>query len=216
MTDCMDARMRDQLPDYLHGRLDGRERASVAAHLAGCDDCRAELALLAQARQALDRAPAIDVAGITARVIAAARPADRAADRPAMPRLVPPARRPRPGRRWTTRSYARAAAAMLLVAALASLPALVQQWGREPASGGGDTLVALLPVPGADAQRVATATVPGTAVPAAARPEITFGGGLADLSEGELAELISDLEALEALPDAEPAPGLAVEPLGDA
>ncbi|PYP60840.1 MAG: hypothetical protein DMD26_18920, partial [Gemmatimonadetes bacterium] len=53
MTDCPNAEMRDRLPDLLHERLDASARAVVMAHVADCDDCRAELVVLREARVVL-------------------------------------------------------------------------------------------------------------------------------------------------------------------
>src|SRR3954463_14620929 len=46
MNDCSNADIRDRLPDLLHERLDVSARATVAAHLDDCVDCREELQLL--------------------------------------------------------------------------------------------------------------------------------------------------------------------------
>lgn len=67
MRDCPNVEMRELLPDLLHGQLDGRTRAAVEAHVAGCADCARELALLEHVRK-LGRAPAIDAARIAARL----------------------------------------------------------------------------------------------------------------------------------------------------
>ena len=65
MTDCPNAEMRDRLPDLLHERLEKSVRAAVMAHVDQCEDCRAEMTLLRDARSALSPAvPAIDVAAI--------------------------------------------------------------------------------------------------------------------------------------------------------
>ena len=53
MTDCSSAEMRDRLPDLLHERLDPSARAAVMAHVADCQDCDLELALLREARVAI-------------------------------------------------------------------------------------------------------------------------------------------------------------------
>jgi hypothetical protein len=53
MTDCVNAEMRDRLPDLLHERLDVSVRAVVVSHIEGCVDFRAELAILREARVAL-------------------------------------------------------------------------------------------------------------------------------------------------------------------
>ncbi len=62
MNDCPNAEMRDRLPDLLHDRLDARTRAAVAAHVADCADCRAELALLEGVRgMMVARTPRVDI-----------------------------------------------------------------------------------------------------------------------------------------------------------
>jgi anti-sigma factor RsiW len=66
--------MRERLPELLHGRLDGAAHGEVQAHLAGCDPCSAELALLRDARLVLQRAPAVDVARIVAALPRAGAP----------------------------------------------------------------------------------------------------------------------------------------------
>ena len=53
MNDCSNAEIRDRLPDLLHERLDASARATVAAHVADCADCREELELLRDVRAAL-------------------------------------------------------------------------------------------------------------------------------------------------------------------
>ena len=71
MRDCPDAQMRDQLPEFVSGRLGAGARATVEAHLATCPDCAAEVALLRSMFSALvaaqeARAPQVDVARIAA------------------------------------------------------------------------------------------------------------------------------------------------------
>src|SRR4051812_14999429 len=68
MTDCPNGDVRDLLPDLLHDRLAPDVRREVEAHVAGCEDCRAELALLGAMRSTLRRAPAVDVATIAAAI----------------------------------------------------------------------------------------------------------------------------------------------------
>src|ERR1051325_6664340 len=63
MNDCMNAEIRDQLPDLLHERLDASARAVVQAHVDGCVDCRDELQLLRNVQEMLLRQPPrVDVA----------------------------------------------------------------------------------------------------------------------------------------------------------
>jgi anti-sigma factor RsiW len=67
MIDCPNGAIRDQLPDYLHDELPAAARASVAAHVAGCAACSAELALLSELRGSMqDAAPVVDVDAVVA------------------------------------------------------------------------------------------------------------------------------------------------------
>jgi len=42
VNDCVNAEIRDQLPDLVHERLDASALAIVMAHVDGCIDCRDE------------------------------------------------------------------------------------------------------------------------------------------------------------------------------
>ena len=86
MSECAATTMRDLLPEYLHSRLGVEERAQVAAHLAECEECPLELAMLTSVREAMrQRTPAIDTAAI---VRALPRPRRRRAVRPWILQLV--------------------------------------------------------------------------------------------------------------------------------
>ena len=63
MRDCVNAEMRDRLPDLLHDRLPAGDRAAVESHLSACDACRAELALLARVRESATTPP-VNVAAV--------------------------------------------------------------------------------------------------------------------------------------------------------
>ena len=110
MTDCPNGDVRDALPDYLHDRLDPVRRREAEAHLAGCDTCRQELALLRALRATTRRAPAVDAAAIAA----------------AIPPYRVPARRGR-ATGW------RAAAAVVAFAVGGTSIALL--WERAPSAG---------------------------------------------------------------------------------
>lgn len=70
MRDCPDGAMRDLLPDYVHGTLPASEHARVAAHVAACADCAAEVDLILAARAAFP-APAVNVEQIVAVLVTA-------------------------------------------------------------------------------------------------------------------------------------------------
>lgn len=80
MIDCTRGEIRDLLPDLVHDHLDVAARAEVAAHVAGCEACSAELRLLRTARAALIRSSPVS----DERVMRAIRDAPKARRRPAM------------------------------------------------------------------------------------------------------------------------------------
>src|SRR3712207_3052872 len=66
MIDCPNGEIRDRLPDFVHEQLDRVTGATVAAHLASCSACTAEVALLRALRASFRETPAVDVARIVA------------------------------------------------------------------------------------------------------------------------------------------------------
>ena len=207
MNDCPNADVRDLLPDLVHGRLDAETRATVEAHMAGCADCRAELALLRDLRGSLRRTPRLDLAAI-----AAAVPAYRA-----------PVRRSWVG--WRT------AAAITMLVAGGSSVALLQRNVAPHVDSDSVASVPVSSVPAPVSAPVATpSTIPGSApvqtplpekpAPVVSQPpiiaapvarvpdsdgrELAMGGGsLNDLSDRELTSLLKDIESLDAVPSVE-------------
>ena len=117
------ARAEELLSDDLEGRLDGALAAELAAHLAGCAECRALRAALADVTLLL-RAPALEPgADLAERVARASWAAGRApiVRARALARLGQ--RRPRPGRAGSPRCRSRCrrwprASALVLTAGL--------------------------------------------------------------------------------------------------
>jgi anti-sigma factor RsiW len=68
MTDCGNAEIRDLLPDLAAGALSPVERSRVQAHVDGCAECAAEVALLRTARALRPNVTSIDIAAIVARL----------------------------------------------------------------------------------------------------------------------------------------------------
>src|SRR3954470_9738009 len=66
MNDCMNAEVRDALPDLMHGRLSDLDKVTMGAHVETCADCREELRLLQEIRASAPIAPRIDVTRIVA------------------------------------------------------------------------------------------------------------------------------------------------------
>lgn len=67
MRDCSNGEVRDRLPELMHNRLAGETLVAVRAHVDGCADCRAELALLEQLRSAA-APPRVDGSRIVAKL----------------------------------------------------------------------------------------------------------------------------------------------------
>lgn len=201
MTDCSNGELRDLLPDFLHGQLAPLARERVEAHLRGCDECRAELALLGSLRRTLSHAPAMDVAAITAAI---------------------PAYRPAARRAWTGW---RAAAAITLLAAGGTSVAVMQRNGeraRDTLAPVAQVVPVTVDLPPTAALPTAVATVPSV-IPApmtahqAAPRELALGSSaVVELSDRELSALLADLESIEALPspEVEPLPVTPVAPRG--
>ncbi len=79
MTECMNAEIRDLLPDYVAESLTGVEKVRVTTHIAECAPCRDEVALLTLARAVRPQPVHLDVSAIVAtiernRVVAASAP----------------------------------------------------------------------------------------------------------------------------------------------
>lgn len=197
MTDCPNAEMRDRLPDLLHERLDRATRTVVVAHVESCADCRAELALIREAHVAL-------VAGV--------RPVDvTAVSRVVVERTRAPQASPsrRPARRsaWGSLLDWRVAAsiAVLLVGGGSVLLIRGGHVDHQPE--------AILRAPTTEVSHVGLSTkVPerirqeSTTATTSARPELSAGGEVSDLSETDLRALLHDLNGMDAVPATEPEP----------
>lgn len=184
MTDCTNVGMRERLPELLHGTLDTGDAAALQEHLADCVPCSAELALLRDARAAMSRVPAVNVARIVAALPAPpARPRlelARGGTAAATTRARPPVAAPR----W--RRMALAAALLLTVGVSGVTLARLGGSADQPAIAGQGTAT------GADDGRLLAVNVVG-------------------LTEADFAGLLDELDDLEALPDSDPRPIVPVE-----
>ena len=194
MTDCPNVEMRERLPDLLHGRLEGAARVEVQAHLATCEACAAELALLQEARRALDRAPAVDVRRIVAalpRPVGAPLTVSRGGG------VEAPARRAVPA--W--RRYA-VAAGLLLAAGVGGYP-LLRGAGADAAPDRG-------PLAGASATATPTSPASQTGAGSAAEDRL-LAVNVEGLSDDDFVGLLDALDDLEAVPASDPLPLVPVE-----
>jgi anti-sigma factor RsiW len=173
MSECVSIDTRERLPEYLHDRLVPAERSSMVSHLAECEECRLELALLASVRDALaGRAPAIDTASIV--------------------RALPRARVRRAAQPWVLQL-----AAALTFVSLGGVSLVVARSFFGPGSPAAIVDSAAGPTHDTLASGVEPAVASG-------RHVLTIGGGVADLGADQLEQLLGALEAVEALPSADP------------
>lgn len=192
MSECSLGGLHDELPDLLHDRLDGDERARVLAHVDECAACAGELALLRRARGALLAAtPRVDTDAIVSRIPGAAG-------------VIPIGSRRRRMSAW------RMAAAIALVALGGS--AIVARWRDVPA----DDSVTVGTVATTSADSAPPATAPPASAPAAAEAPrviarvadasmaIPGGSALGELTEADLRALLDDIDSVDPVPAAEP------------
>lgn len=191
MNDCLNAEVRDALPDLLHGRLSALDTATMTAHVESCADCRAELELMREAKASMRIAPRIDAARI-----AAAIPAYGAVNVvPAQPRESIFAR---------IGALRLAMAAALIAIGGWALSGNLQDNATEAVQSASTTAAPIVSDP-----VIAAETKPAESVIAPAATEIQVAtlslvGSTADLSDSDLEQLVADLDGLETLPSAEP------------
>ena len=187
MNECTNSEIQDLLPELEHGKLTAAVRQSVEAHLAGCESCREDLDIIRTVKSAAVFAPSIDAESVV--------------------RQIPPYRMPVPAKQMPARSrmvewLVAATVAVLLV-------------------GGGSLLRSRQPVqnsPGESTGRLAQPApyVPpspiATTEPAPAHtPALALAADTQELSDGNLQQLMDEMENFDALPNSEPEPVFAVD-----
>lgn len=222
MSECANEEMRDLLPELVSGRLSAEMRLAAEAHVAECEECTQELALLRALRPALLRGPAIDTQRIAAAVRAQVpATAQRGSSRRAMP--------------WR---LAMAAAALIAVSAGGYViatrakrvaPEVAVTPSPDSLSRDSTTptpVTAPSPVPKAPLPRSAIVPSPrqqvAVAPPHVVAPNEPNGSttvasagvldNVSDLSDDDVRTLSASLDGMSAVPSAEPAPE--IDPLG--
>ena len=202
MNDCINAEVRDALPDLLHGRLSDLDRSTMKAHVESCADCRAELALMERIRAYAPVAPSIDVSRVVS----------------LLPAPLPPAEQPSLAMVAAQRSPISMVLKLAAAAALVVAGALTLSNARSTASPGASVAIAPAPTSGeVAAPSVQTSPVPTqvaiatpaistpvkhVAAPAAAGLSLT--GGVQDLTDAQLEALLKAVDSVDGLPAAEP------------
>lgn len=222
MTECMNAEMRDALPDYLNGTLDTARTAEVRAHVAACDECAAELELLRIVAASAPSTPSMDVARIanaiptpTKHGFMIHRGGSDESERAAAPAVLPI--RSRAQRVWYHRSVKIAAGLAIVTAGGLSL--LVGRDVLRPESQVGQAKPVSVAVSPA-APEVTVPAAPTTVAPSpkpelrqvasAAPAQLSLTGDLQELSDEHIATLLSEMDRMDGLPTTEPE---AVEPV---
>jgi len=221
MTECMNAEMRDALPDYLNGTLDVARTAEVRAHVAACDECAAELELLRVVAASASSAPPMDIARIANAIPTPTRHGfmiHRGGDgvaRAEAPTVLPIRSGPR--RIWSRPSVKIAAGLAIVTAGGLSL--LVGRDVLRPESQVGQAT----PVVVATAPSAPSASAPVAPTKAVPKPEpqprqvatnapegLSLTGDLQELSDEHIQTLLNEMDRMDGLPSAEPE---AVEPV---
>ncbi len=212
MTDCLNAGMRESLPDLIHGNLEPAKLAQVEAHVASCDACAAELELLRTVVDSMPAAPAMDFQRIVAALPVAAKQGLllHRGNGNAMATPAPTAKR---SQRIWSRPMLRVAAAVVIVAA-GGLSLLVGRDVLNPEAQAGRNTgsVAVTTTPPAAPVSEPTPTASVTRVAESSSPAVTagaVGSGLLisevqQLSDEHLVALLSEMESIDPLPAAEP------------
>jgi anti-sigma factor RsiW len=194
MNECADRDIKELLPDVLHRTLGSDDRERVELHLATCDSCREELSVLRMVNSAAVFAPAIDVGRIVRQI-------------PPYQRISPTVEAPARSRvtQWLV---ATAAAAVLVVGG-----SLVVN--RQPS--GEITIVATDTSTGLGAGPAAPIRTsvdrPAAAGGTTRTPAHTLAlaSDVAGLSDGDLVQLMNEMDDFDALPASEPEPVIAVD-----
>ena len=191
MNECVDREIREMLPDLLHRTLRSEDRERVELHVATCATCRDDLAVLRTVKEAAVFAPAIDVGQIVSRI-------------PPYTPIIPEIRAP--ARSRITQWLVAAAAAVLVVAG----GSVVLNRNSEPTNPVARGIHADSNAGTGSAQVDAGGISPGSGAPA---HTFALAGDVASLSDGDLVQLMSEMDNFDALPAAEPDPVIAVDSL---
>jgi hypothetical protein len=187
MNKCTNSEIQDLLPELEHDKLATAVRQSVEAHLAGCESCREDLDIIRTVKSAAVFAPSIDAQRVV--------------------RQIPPYRMPEPGKQAPTRTrmvewLVAATVAVLLVGGGSMLK--TRQPEQSPIAG-------VTGRPGETTFYDVAPPASATTEPAAHTPALTLVGDTQELSDGNLQQLMDEIETFDALPNSEPEPVLAVD-----
>ncbi len=195
MNDCLNGEMRDLLPEYANGVLPKAVQERVGAHVSHCADCAAEVALIRTVRASYPT-PRIDLV----RIVAA---------------LPGPVRQMRAPAGLFRAQHWRMAAGIAMIA-IGGISVAVLRSAMHSAS-------PAVPAPPPPTSTTIAAQTPASVISPAVQPsaptermkpssranpvkmgELSFGGGLSDLSDAQLKSLLREIDALDGAPSSEP------------
>ena len=210
MNDCPNADVRDRLPDLVHDRLSPAARAEVESHVAGCADCREEVALLRDLRASIRRTPVVDVSAIAAVVPAYRVPVKRHSwvgwqAAAAITILAAGGTSAIVLRARTTLPIDTVAVVVPGPTVSAPAPLPLRTAAPSAPSSSGVTAVAPSTVRPTSPSTAPVAPTPATKPPTQAavvrgRELAMAGSSMNDLSDGELAKLLRDIDKMDAVP----------------
>lgn len=193
MNKCMASDIQELLPDLLYNALPAADRERVEQHITACDSCREELRVLRAVRDAAVFAPAIDAARVARQI-------------PPYRGIIPVRA---PARSRVTQWLVAATAAVLIVGGgsvvMGRNSAAPEAVAR--ATGPADTSA---PESGSIATPVGTSAAAATSQNAPV-PTFALASDVASLSDGDLVQLMSEMDDFDALPAAEPDPVIPVD-----
>jgi anti-sigma factor RsiW len=199
MNKCTDSNIQEMLPDLLHRNLADGERLRVEAHLATCESCQEDLEVLRIVKSAAVFAPSIDV--------------DRVV------RQIPPYRTIVPAVEAPARTQVRAwlVAATMLLAVVGGGSVLVT---RQRAADNGiataanptaSQLVIKAPPSGSGTAEPIAPPKVADPVPPPHPHALALAADADGLSDGNLVQLMNEMDGFDALPGSEPDPVISVD-----
>ena len=195
MNKCTEIEIQEMLPDVLHGSLDGRERARLEAHLLTCESCRGDLDVLRAVKSAAIFAPAIDVDRVV-RQIPPYGTMLPGVERPARTRVV----------QWLV------AAAAVLVVGGSLLVSKQIRTSQPPVAVVVPESIRIANDPKVVGNSLPVPSPKVTEVSATSRPQaLALSTDVDNLSDGNLVQLMKEMDQFDALPAAEPEPVISVD-----
>ena len=186
MNKCMNGEMQDLLPDLEHGRLVAAVRQEVEAHLADCESCREDLRVIRTVKTAAVFAPWVDAESVV--------------------RQIPPYTMPVPAKQAPARNrMVEWLVAATIAVFLVGGGALLSNRQSTHNVAAIDTTGVEVAVPGVVLP--ATPTAPA----AAHTPALSLAADTRELSDGNLQQLMDEMQNFDALPNSEPEAVLAVD-----